>query len=304
MDLKRALVIGHTDGHGIAATAVSMMNLEKEAFQPEKIVKHPETNFPPKFWNETIKTVDPTQYGTIVIVDIPFNRDNFVGCREELRRLGKSARTIYIDHHTPLPGSLEDITKCCEVRMVPSAYRVVYGQPDQYWSVIGAISDRIPMDIENKITDELMNMSFGLDAASRKDAGNAVERILKNEKQYFLEMAKIVPEPENYETKGNFVLIKGNVPEGWKLKSMDKAMRKTGCDYALFLSENVPDQQNTGQNADFLTVAKYWLSKIPGTANDLLPEQIKGLAFGHPNARIVKLSVGEGRKYLQMIYGN
>ena len=41
-------------------------------------------------------------------------------------------------------------------------------------------------------------------------------------------MAKTVPEPENYETKGNFVLIKGTVQGRWKFKTMDKTMKKTG----------------------------------------------------------------------------
>ena len=300
--LDRCLVVGHTDGHGAVATAISIKNLKKECRRVDHIARFPDTGVIPKFWKETINKIKETanKYDKIVFVDIPLDRFDYEGSAKALAEVCRTTDTHFIDHHETPPEIVDFLRSAgCKVKIADSAYDTVYGKPDEKWCVIGAISDRDPTGIRDKINSRYMDLADGLDVLVRSDLEKAIDSILKDDESVFLEHAKKVPDPVDVEIQGDVVIVKDEVPEGWKFKVLDKACRKTGASYGIYLSENKPDR-TTGEPRDFVTVIKYWLSKKP-SVKSMLPKDLAENAVGHPNAITISAEVGRGKTILERI---
>jgi len=302
---KRCLVIGHTDGHGAVATAISKKNLEKECEVVDILARFPDTGIIPKFWSETIDEVNPSEYDKIVIVDIPIDARNPDLSIEKLSRLCRATLTHFIDHHPTLtPEATERLVEAgCIVERHKSSYDTVYGPPDPKWNLIGAISDRDPYIIntleERHDKNKLLELADGLDVAVRKDLTKAIKAILVNDEGFFLEQAREVPDPVDIDVEGPVAIVGDRVPEGWIFKVLDKACRKTGATYGAYLQENAKDRA-TGEPIDQLFLIKYWMAK-DRSARDMLPEELKKRAIGHPDAQRIILEPGTGKDTLKKL---
>jgi len=290
------LVVGHTDGHGAVATAISIKNLQKECENVDYIAKFPDTGVIPKFWKETISDIKEKakNYDKIVIVDIPLDKFNLEESARKLSEICSITETHYVDHHE-MPEEIKEFLEKygCKVTVRKSAYDTVYGKPDLKWNLVGAISDRDPT-IRHKVTEELQELADGLDVLVRKDLSKAIDAIIKNKESVFKEEAKRVPDPHDMEVHGSVVVVKDEIPETWIYKVLDKACRKTGADYAIYLSENRRDR-TTGELRDYVSVVKYWLSDKPSVKSKL-SEELQSEAFGHPDAQTIVVEPGRGKE--------
>ena len=299
--MPRALVVGHTDGHGVAATAISIKNLEKEGYKVKHICRFPDTGVIPKFWKETIdKIIDEAdEYDVVVLVDIPLDRMNYEESSDKLAKLCRKKKTYFIDHHPTPKDVIEKLEKAgCIVKVKTNALETVYGEPDEKWSKVGAICDR-DRSVKDVRDEKLLTLADGLDVLVRKDIEKAIDSILKDDEKTILEQSRSVPDPHDVKIIGDVVIVEDVIPEGWKFKVLDKACRKTGKPYAAYLSENQPDR-TTGEPRDFVTVIRFWQSEKP-SVRSVLPEELERVAVGHPDAVTISLEVGRGKEVLESI---
>ena len=304
---RKCLVIGHTDGHGAVATAISKKNLEAECEEVEVLARFPDTGVVPKFWSETIDRVDPGKYDKIVIVDIPIDARNPRQSVEKLSAMCRRTRTVFIDHHPTLtPEVVEELERTgCEVVKGEGAYDTVYGPPHPKWSLVGAISDRsreaIGMLRERPSEkDRLMALADGLDVAVRKDLLAAIDAVLRDDESFFLEMAREVPDPADVDVVGEVAIVRDAVPEGWIFKVLDRACRKHGTPYGAYLQENVPDRA-TGEPVDQVFLIRYWMAEGEPPARQFIPEELRDKAIGHPDAQRLVLPPGDGKRVLELL---
>jgi len=298
---KKCLVVGHTDAHGVAASAISVKNLERECESVDYMVRFPDTGVIPKFWKETIDKVieKADEYDKVVLVDIPIDRTNPDLSFAKLEELCSKTETWYIDHHPVKPEERDRFLKTpCNVKIVDSAYECVYGKPDDKWMLVGAISDR-DRAVKDKATKELMELADGLDVLVRRDITKAIDDILTDNQKDVLEYSKQVPDPKDIELIDNVALVKDIVPDTWVFKVLDKACRKTGADYAVYVAENRADRV-TGEPRDFVTVIKYWKSEKPSVMSKI-PEEFRKNCWGHPDAITCSVEVGRGKELAEKI---
>jgi len=298
----KVLVVGHTDGHGVACTAVTLKYFAKKGYHASHLCKFPETGVISKFWNETFNEIldKAKDYDLVVILDIPLDARNPEACVEKLKELAKCTEVVYIDHHEtskPYAGDYDNLT----IEVVDRAIDCYYGDYDYFthkWMTIGAICDRDTPSVQKKVDRKWLKIADGLDVAVRKNIDETIKAILDDDEDYFIELADQIPKPEIAEVHENVVVVT-NVPEGWKFKVLDKACREKGKPYAVTLSENVPDKA-TGEPRDFVTAIKFWLSDKP-SVKPLLPEELRKIAIGHPDAVTVSVTPGDGKKVLDQI---
>ena len=170
--MKKAVLFGGTDGHGIAMTAISKRALEREGYDVIVVCEFNQrpftlpvdaspadygTGIPALFWGSTFLARDFSflvANDLIVVVDIPLPEpDNrYPGCTAE-KGIAKIAeicsqgiRVLIIDHHKIAPTFYgKAILAGAEILISSSAVTTHYGLPDAHsvkWGRIGAICDR------------------------------------------------------------------------------------------------------------------------------------------------------------------
>jgi len=306
--MGKELIIGHTDGHGVSATAITARFL-KHVHKPfEVLCKFPDTGVIPKFWSQTIdKIIEKAEkYERIIILDIPLDAKNIQLSIKKLIELAERTEVIYVDHHQ---SSAVDFDKPENLvfSVVDSAYKC-------YWYYmndgvipeilkIGAICDRDPKVIDLGVTNRELEIADGLDVLVRKDINEALDLLINAENMGEIEVellkyANEIPNPTIAAVCGGVVVVK-DVPQSWKFKVLDKACRQTRKDYAVTLTENQPDRA-TGEPKDFVTAIKFWMSDKP-SVKALLPDDLQKIAIGHPDAITISVPVGQGRTVLKRV---
>ena len=321
MSIKRAVLFGHTDSHGVTMTAISLRNLLREGYRVITHCKYvtiqkanswedlpPDcgTSQPRFFWGQTIVNWDFSQLeknDIVVTVDIPlpvnegtqaiFKDATDRGLLKIKQLIERGIKVFIIDHHEV---SKELYSKAREIGanviFSQSAVTTHYGIHDEYaekWGRIGAISDRDILVLP--VTEEEEMLSEGLDGAVRIQR-NKIQEIIElfvegNEekiKNYLLQFTGKIPNPQRLEIFDK-VVYAGVVDPSFGFKQLEIACKKTEKPYAVGI--------NLSRGAAIVIVT-YWKSKVPPAA-----ERLKLTNYiGHPTAPVIPL-VSTGRTATQ-----
>ncbi|MDX8551882.1 HD domain-containing protein [Methanospirillum sp. J.3.6.1-F.2.7.3] len=308
--MKKALLFGGTDGHGMTMTAISRRALEQEGYDVTTICNHqkppitlPE-NAPPSdygtgtvalFWGSTFLFWDfskLSQNDLVVVVDIPLPEPDkrYPGCTaekgiEKIKELCKNnIRVLIIDHHkiaTTYYGKAIEVG--AEIVISAHALTTHYGFPDPFsikWGTIGAICDRDSAILP--VTTEEEELARALDQA--KFAGtNTLEAIYSDNMRYLTQdifKNPLKPDEKHVIKRDNVIYYANPTPFGVGMKLLDMLCQREDKEYGI---------SYTPEPSVILTITN-WKKK------HLLPAALKlGLEkfLGHAEAPNFTYPIGE-----------
>jgi len=275
--IKRALLFGGTDGHGIIMTGLSERALKGEGFEVTTVCSYiqplPEneqeyadygTRIPCFFWQYTFPYYMKnfvSDYSIVVIVDIPFpepdNRCPSLSVDQIVEEM-KSAleivpRIVLIDHHKNSFTHYGKVSQVgAEVVISSSAMFTHYGKPDKFthkWGRYGAICDRD--DAVLPVTEEEEIFAARIDAA-KTDIEGCLNAIRQDDFSFFNHFSPDIPKPDTVMEYDSFLYIP-RLAEGFGYKQLDQACRQYRKDYALGVSYQNPDNP-------VILLTTYWKS--------------------------------------------
>lgn len=302
-DPAKAVIISHFDGHGVASAVL----LSKKLGIPKTniIAKFPYTG--PNQFSQLPQLYSFSNYNHIYIVDIAVdikNPQQFISTIHAIfhqaKPLNERIYFVYIDHHETSIPYLSQFPLFVHILFMPSSYALntlVSPTPDDDLVYIGAICDRDPTVLKyipQSRYNELYEASLGLDVLVRKDISQAI-KIADNTKA-LINYSTEVPEPAQYYTLNNVVVVEEQLPPAWGFKSLEKIAVRENKIYAVGWTISNQTKQPV------ILAIKRW-DKEGADIVSLLGENPENRqSYGHPSARtIAAFSEDDAKKFAETV---
>lgn len=289
--MQKAILFGHTDGHGIAMTAISEKNLIDEGYDVTTVCeysrKNPDTGkycgtgIVELFWKETFQCYDYSDLQSndlVVIVDIPLpiQDDSSSSIASEavkkIKELSdKGIRVIIVDHHKrSMTHYGEAMQNGTEVLFCAGTVKYChYGPPREdmlIWGKIGAICDRDytmrPVEADEMEPFKKLEKYAGWLHNVRSNIPDTMSTILEgripniNDVNNHTVQQPEVQQPEST-IKENVSLINENLNHSERFKQLEKACKDNKTPYGVGISDN-----DTIPVTVTVTIIKNWNEKL------------------------------------------